>query len=175
MPPTARTGLVIVYTGDGKGKTTAALGSALRAAGHGMRAVVVQFVKAEGCGEHTAAARLAPDLEIRRRGAGWVTGEPTAADRSAADEALAEVARLLAEGACGMVVADEVLTAVGLGLVTREAVEGLLEARPAGVHLVLTGRGAWPRLVERADLVTEMRCVKHPHARGVGPQAGVEY
>ncbi|MFO8014072.1 MAG: cob(I)yrinic acid a,c-diamide adenosyltransferase [Phycisphaerae bacterium] len=168
-------GRVIVYTGDGKGKTTAALGTALRAVGHGLAAAVVQFVKARPSGEHAAAERLAPDLTIRRMGAGWVTDEATDADLAAAREALAEVRRLLATGRPVMVVADEVLTAVGLGLLEREAVEGLLDARPAEKHLVLTGRGAWPALVERADLVTEMRCVKHPHERGEGPLAGIEF
>jgi len=175
MPNAGPAGRVIVYTGDGKGKTTAALGTALRAVGRGVAVVVVQFVKAEASGEHTAAERLAPDLVIRRRGAGWVTGEPREADRSAAQSALAEVRRLLAEGGAGMVVADEVLTAAGLGLVSRAEVEALLAARPAARHLVLTGRGAWPELVDRADLVTEMRSVKHPHDAGAGPVEGLEY
>jgi len=104
-----------------------------------------------------------------------VTGGPTDADRAAAREALAEVRRMLAAGRPVMVVADEILTAVGLGLLTREEVEALVSARPAETHLVLTGRGAWPALVERADLVTEMRCVKHPFEKGEGPVEGIEY
>ncbi len=168
-------GRVIIYTGEGKGKTTAALGTALRAVGRGLAAGVVQFVKARPSGEHAAAERLAPDLAVRCMGAGWVTGEPTDADRSAAADALAEVRRMLAAGRPVMVVADEVLTAVGLGLVAREDVEDLLSARPAEKHLVLTGRGAWPALLDRADLVTEMRCVKHPHECGEGPVEGIEY
>jgi len=175
MAGASRMGRVIIYTGDGKGKTTAALGTALRAVGHGVAVAVVQFVKARESGEHAAAARLAPDLDLRLMGRGWVRREPTEADRVAAREALAEVRRLLAEGACGMVVADEILTAAGLRLLAREDVEALVAGRPAGVHLVLTGRGAWPALVERADLVTEMRCVKHPHERGEGPVEGIEY
>jgi len=175
MPDAAQSGRVIIYTGDGKGKTTAALGTALRAVGQGIAATVVQFVKAEACGEHAAAERLAPDLVIRLMGRGWVCGEPAEADRSAAREALAEVRRRLAGGGGRMVVADEILTAVGLGLLAPEDVEGLLDARPAGVHLVLTGRGAWPALVAQADLVTEMRCVKHPHEQGEGPVEGIEY
>jgi len=168
-------GRVIIYTGDGKGKTCAALGTALRAVGHGMGAAVVQFVKAKACGEHAAAARLAPDLDLRLMGAGWVRGEPAESDLEAARHALAEVRRRLADPDAKMVVADEILTAVGLGLVTREDVEALLPARPPGVHLVLTGRGAWPALVEQADLVTEMRCVKHPLEKGEGPVEGIEY
>jgi len=175
MSNAAPRGRVIIYTGDGKGKTCAALGTALRAVGQGIRTTVVQFVKAEPCGEHAAAARLAPDLDLRLMGVGWVKGEATASDRAAAGEALAEVRRLLAAGTAGMVVADEILTAAGLGLLAREAVEALLGERPPGVHLVLTGRDSWPALVERADLVTEMRCVKHPHERGEGPIEGIEY
>ena len=175
MPNAGPTGRVIVYTGDGKGKTTAALGTALRAVGRGLAVVVVQFVKAKESGEHAAAERLAPDLVIRRMGAGWVTGEPTDADGAAAREALAEVRRLLAEGGAGMVVADEVLTAAGLGLLSREDVEALLAARPPDRHLVLTGRGAWPELIAQADLATEMRSVKHPHDAGAGPVEGIEY
>jgi len=175
MSTAAPRGRVIIYTGEGKGKTTAALGTAMRAVGHGMGAVVVQFVKARPCGEHAAAARLAPNLGLRLMGAGWVAGEATDADRSAAAEALAEVRRLLSGDAVRMVVADEILTAVGLGLVPRDEVEALLSERPPEKHLVLTGRGAWPALVQRADLVTEMRSVKHPHDRGEGPVAGIEY
>ena len=175
MSSASARGRVIIYTGDGKGKTTAALGTALRAVGHGIGATVVQFVKAKACGEHAAAARLAPDLDLRLMGHGWVRGEATESDRSAAREALAEVRRLLSGGTGRMVVADEILTAVGLRLLAREDVEALVAGRPTGVHLVLTGRGAWPALVAQADLVTEMRCVKHPHERGDGPQQGIEY
>jgi len=175
MSTTGPAGRTIVYTGDGKGKTTAALGTALRAVGRGVAVAVVQFVKAEDSGEHAAAERLAPDLVLRRMGTGWVTGEPSEAARSAAAAALAEVRRLLSEGRAGMVVADEILTAAGLGLLSRADVEALLAARPADRHLVLTGRGAWPELIDRADLVTEMRSIKHPYDAGAGPVEGVEY
>ena len=168
-------GLVIVHTGDGKGKTTAALGLALRAVGHRMRVAFVQFVKAAAVGEHEAAKRLAPDLEIFRMGAGCVTGEPRPEDRAAARRALALARQCLGQGRYAMVVADEILTAVGLDLLTRDEAESLLDARPAAVHLVLTGRGAWPGLVDRADLVTEMRSLKHPHDAGLGAQEGVEF
>jgi len=175
MSDAAPTGLTIVYTGEGKGKTSAALGTALRAVGHGLSVSMVQFVKVQPSGEREAAARLAPDLTIHAMGRGWVRGAPTEADLAAARGALAAVRRLLAEEGPAMVVADEILTAVGLGLLGREDVEALVAARPGDRHLVLTGRGVWPELVERADLVTEMRSVKHPHDRGVGPQAGIEF
>ena len=174
---TAKTtrGLVIVYTGDGKGKTTAALGTALRAVGHGRRVVFIQFIKAWSVGEHEAAKRLAPHLEIFRLGRGFVVGQPTDEHLRAAREALEFVRRRLKEGRHDMVVADEILSAVGLKLLCAEDVESLLADRPPEVHLVLTGRGAWPGLIERADLVTDMRLVKHPYEKGVEAQEGVEF
>ena len=167
-------GLVIINTGDGKGKTTAALGMAMRAVGHGLRVVFVQFIKAWSVGEHEAAARLAPQLEIFRMGKGFV-GEATPEHRAAAHEALEFVRQCLTGGRHEMVVADEVLTAAGLGLLTHEEVEALLADRPREVHLVLTGRGAWDSLIEKADLVTDMRLIKHPYDKGVQAQEGVEF
>jgi len=168
-------GLVIVNTGDGKGKTTAALGMAMRAVGHGMHVAFVQFVKAAAVGEHEAAVRLAPELEIFQMGCGCVTGEPTDEDLRAAREALETTRACLTRGRYAMVVADEAITAVGLNLLDRDAVESLLADRPADVHLVLTGRGAWPSLTDRADLVTEMHSVKHPHETGGGALEGIEF
>jgi len=168
-------GLVIVYTGDGKGKTTAALGTAMRAVGHGRRVAFVQFIKARSVGEHEAAARLAPHLEIFRMGRGFVGGQPTDEHLKAAREALAFVRQCLNEGCYDMVVADEIFSAVKLKLISAEDVESLLADRPAAVHLVLTGRGAWPGLIERADLVTDMRLVKHPYEKGVRAQEGIEF
>lgn len=168
-------GLVIVYTGDGKGKTTAALGMALRAVGHGLRVAFVQFVKVEETGERQAAARLGPALAIFAMGRGFVTGEPGPEHREAAARALGLVRQCLEGGQYDVVVADEVLAAAQLRLVSREEVESLLPDRPADVHLVLTGRGAWPTLIQRADLVTEMRALKHPYDEGVAAQEGVEF
>jgi len=168
-------GLVLVNTGDGKGKTTAALGLAMRAVGHGMRVAFVQFIKAWSVGEHEAAARLAPQLGVFRMGKGFVVGEATPEHLAAAREALEFVRQCLTGGRYEMVVADEVLTAVGLGLITQEEVEALLADRPQGVHLVLTGRGAWDSLVEKADMVTDMRLIKHPYDKGVVAQEGVEF
>jgi cob(I)alamin adenosyltransferase len=168
-------GLVIVNTGDGKGKTTAALGMAMRAVGHGMRVAFIQFVKAWSVGEHEAAGRLAPELEVFRLGKGFVVGDPAPEHLAAAREALEFVRRCLVAGRYQMVVADEVLTAVGLKLISAAEVEDLLGARPPEVHLVLTGRGAWASLIERADLVTDMRLVKHPYEKGVTAQEGVEF
>ena len=168
-------GLVIIHTGDGKGKTTAALGMAVRAVGHGLRIAFVQFIKASSTGEHEALSRLAPNLQIFRMGRGLVIDEATPEHVAAAHEALAFVRTCLTDGQFDLVVADEILVAAGLNLLAREEVESLLAARPPAVHLILTGRGAWDALVERADLVTEMRLVKHPYQQGIEAQAGVEF
>jgi cob(I)alamin adenosyltransferase len=168
-------GLVIVFTGDGKGKTTAALGLGLRAAGHQMHVALVQFIKAERAGEHVAVARLAPHIDLFCMGKGFVVGEPAPEHIEAARAALGKVRECLRGGRYHLVVADEILMAVDLKLLAAADVESLLADRPADVHLVLTGRGAWPALIERADLVTDMRMVKHPFQQGIEAQEGIEF
>lgn len=174
-----RRGLVMVFTGDGKGKTTAALGMGLRAWGHGMRVLVLQFLKSPSwpTGEREAVRHL-EGFEIRPLGLGFVRGkseEELRPHREAAGKALAVAREALAAGKWDLVVLDEVFAAINLGLLTEEAVHALLDARSPAVHLVLTGRGAPERIIARADLVTEMREVKHHYARGVGAQRGIEY
>jgi cob(I)alamin adenosyltransferase len=178
MAGATRQGLVIVLTGDGKGKTTSALGMAMRAVGSGLRVVMVQFIKARQAGEDKAAARLAPRLQVHRKGLGFVPpigSGPIQEHQAAAREALELVRGLLCGRKHAMVIADEILTAIGLGLVSADDVLGLLEDRPAAVHLVLTGCGAPQRIIDRADLVTEMRLVKHPHQKGLEAQEGIEF
>jgi len=177
MGASSERGLIIVFTGDGKGKTCAALGQAVRAVGRGLRVLVVQFLKACASGEHEAARRLAPDLEIRVMGRGFVPppDDPAFGEhRAAAREALVYAREMLRSGERDMLVADEILTAVGLKVLAEEDVLALLDDRPPGVHLVLTGRGATESLVRRADLVTEMHSRKHPHDEGAEAQEGVE-
>jgi len=178
MGVSSKRGLVIVFTGDGKGKTCAALGQAVRAVGRGLRVLVVQFLKACASGEHEAARRLAPDLEIRVMGRGFVPlpDDPAFGEhRAAAREALEYARKVLRSGERDVVVADEILTAVGLAVLDETDVLSLLDARPPGVHLVLTGRGATARLVARADLVTEMHALKHPYDSGGGAEPGIEF
>ncbi len=171
-------GLVLVFTGDGKGKTTAALGLALRAWGQGMRVLVIQFIKADvETGELKAAARL-DGLEIRPLGAGFVyPGDEQALERhrEAATAALAAGRAALEGKQHHMIVLDEIFYALGLDLVTAEQVLALLALKPEGVHLVLTGRGAPPEILARADLVTEMREIRHHYRNGVKAQQGIEY
>jgi cob(I)alamin adenosyltransferase len=169
-------GLVQVYTGNGKGKTTAALGLGLRAAGHGLKVHMIQFMKGGGpYGEHTAAERLAPWLRISPTGqAGWVKkGAPDPEDRREAERALELARQALAEN-YDLVILDEANGAVDFGLVSVEELLALIAMKPAAVELVLTGRNAHERILEAADLVSEMREVKHYYRQGIGFRAGIE-
>jgi len=171
-------GLVIVFTGDGKGKTTAALGMALRAWGHGMRVLIVQFIKSTRVetGERLAAARLGERFVIKTLGEGFLFGEgDLARHREAAGRALEAAREAVQSGEYDLVVLDEITHALRHGLITEEAVLELVTSKPPAVHLVLTGRDASRTLIERADLVTEMRAVKHHYQRGVPAQKGIEY
>ncbi|HAK95536.1 MAG TPA: cob(I)yrinic acid a,c-diamide adenosyltransferase [Planctomycetes bacterium] len=169
-------GYVHLYTGDGKGKTSAALGLALRAAGAGLPVFIAQFAKARPSAERAALARLEPLVEVRCFGRpSFVVGAPAAEDIAAAREGLDHVRRVLAEGRHRVVILDEAATAAAAGLIDVEAVLALIDARPPGVELVVTGRDADARLIARADLVTEMRAVKHYFAAGVPAREGIEF
>jgi cob(I)alamin adenosyltransferase len=170
-------GRVLLFTGDGKGKTTAALGMALRACGHGMRVLVLQFIKAAITGELTASRQLA-GVEFAQAGRGFVPkpGSPHFEEhRGAAREGLEKAAEALASGRYDLVILDEICNAVAAGLLTEESVAMLVRNRPLAITVVLTGRGATPRLVALADTVTEMRSVKHALAAGRRAQKGVEF
>ncbi len=175
-PSEIGSGFIHLYTGEGKGKTTAALGLALRAVGSGLRVLVVQFLKGGETGEHEAARSLSPLLEIRPRGReGFVDPADThEADRLLAAAALAEAVRETASRDWDLVILDEVNTAVHFRLLPEAAVLALCDDKPGGVELVLTGRYASPALMARADLVTEMREVKHYFQRGVAARRGIE-
>ena len=172
------TGCLQVYTGDGKGKTTAAFGLALRAAGHGLRVYVGQFMKGFAYGELTAAAALGGRIEVEQFGSRecipW-RAEPDATEVARAAAGLERCVEVMLSGSRAVVVLDEVTVAVYFLLI---ALESLLDAagrRPPGVELVCTGRWAPEALIARADLVTEMREVKHPYAqRGLAARDGIE-
>lgn len=171
-------GLVMIFTGDGKGKTTAALGAALRAWGHGMRVLIIQFVKSGRVetGESLAATRLGERFVIKTLGEGFVFGgEGVERHREAAERAIAEAREAVEKGEYDMVVLDEITHAINHGLITEEAVLALITAKPPPVHLILTGRGAADALVEHADTVTEMRDIKHHYEHGLAAQRGIEY
>lgn len=169
---------LLIFTGDGKGKTTAALGMALRTAGHGHRVAIIQFIKSNpATGELRALARL-PEVEIVQMGLGFLPPPDSPAmdgHRQPAERALAAAREVLRRGAHRLVILDEACIALQAGLIGMEAVlEVLSEARP-GVCVVVTGRGAPPRLLELADTVTEMRCLRHAFQRGTAAQEGVEF
>jgi cob(I)alamin adenosyltransferase len=169
-------GCVQVYTGNGKGKTTAALGLALRAVGRGLRVCVLQFIKGGGpYGEHLIAAKLAPLLTVIQTGRpGWVNTRDITEDRELAQEALKQARELLTSGKYDLLVLDEINGAVGFGLLDVEQVLELISLRPERVELVLTGRNAHERVMEAADLVTEMREIKHYYKAGVPARIGIE-
>ncbi|MHB8765551.1 MAG: cob(I)yrinic acid a,c-diamide adenosyltransferase [Deferrisomatales bacterium] len=174
----ARQGLVIVHTGDGKGKTTAALGLALRAVGQGLKVAMVQFIKGSWKYGELRAPEFLPGFEIHPMGRGFVNlGSPTPdpEDVALARETFAAGREKVLSGEYGMVILDEVNYAVQYGLVAVDDVLGLIREKPADVHLVLTGRNVRPEVVEAADLVTEMKEIKHPFRQGVKAQKGVEF
>lgn len=169
-------GCVQVYTGNGKGKTTAALGLALRAIGRGLRVCIFQFIKGGGpYGEHLIAEKLAPLFTIIQSGRpGWVNTKDICEDRRVSQEALGRVKEILASEAYDLIVLDEINGAVGFGLIDVEQVLELIALKPERVELVLTGRNAHERVIEAADLVTEMREIKHYYAAGVPARTGIE-
>ncbi|CAH2030189.1 cob(I)yrinic acid a,c-diamide adenosyltransferase [Trichlorobacter ammonificans] len=169
-------GTVQIYTGNGKGKTTAALGLSLRAVGRGLSVCFFQFIKGGGpYGEQLAADRLAPLFTVIQTGRpGWVNTKDITEDRHRAQEALEQAKQLLVSGKYDLFVCDEILGAIGFGLLEVEQVLELISLRPAAVELVLTGRNADQRLIDAADLVTEMREIKHYYRAGVAARTGIE-
>jgi cob(I)alamin adenosyltransferase len=169
-------GLVQVYTGDGKGKTTAALGLALRAAGWGYRTFIGQFMKGQDYGELRGVALLAPYVTLEQFGqpSFMRLEDISPADVAMTQHGLRRVRDVLAGGQYQIVVLDEICMAIYFKLVTLADILQLIDERPCGVELVLTGRRAPQELLDRADLVTEMLEVKHPYQRGIGARRGIE-
>lgn len=170
-------GCVQVYTGNGKGKTTASLGLILRAVGQGLNVCLVQFMKGGGpYGEHLAAARLLPELTVCRSGRdGWVKkGDPAEEDLREAARAYQMAKEALCDTRYDMVVLDEINGAVDFGLLAVEQVLELIALKRNNVELVMTGRNAHDQVIQQADLVTEMREVKHYYQTGVDARVGIE-
>jgi cob(I)alamin adenosyltransferase len=168
-------GLISIFTGDGKGKTTAALGSALRASGHGMKTIVIQFVKGDpDCGEHLFASkyRLFDIIQLAKGDSFHMSKEDL---KRVAGETLRYAAKAIAGGQYQMVILDEILVAIKKGLLSTAEVVDLVNRKPQSVELILTGRYAPPEIIEIADLVTEMRLVKHPFRRGIAARRGIEF
>lgn len=174
---TGEKGLIMVFTGNGKGKSTAAFGMAMRAVQHGLKLAVVQYVKgAMQTAEPDAFARLGAEVEWHRMGEGfhWIT-QDAERDQKAAARAWELTLSLFARPDLGMIVLDEILVAIRLKQLDQSAVLGALENKRPDLHVVLTGRGASDELIEKADLVTEMKMVKHHYRAGIGAQRGIEF
>ena len=175
-PRERRTGLVILNTGDGKGKTTAALGTLLRARGRDMTVAMLQFLKTEGVqrGEHIAAEKLGVEIVPMGAGFTWLS-ERIEEDRALARECWAQCREVLDSGRYDIVIFDELTYPLAYGWLDHGEVLPAIRDRPAGTHVIITGRMATPELIEFADLVTEMKDVKHPYrTRGIGAQPGLE-
>jgi cob(I)alamin adenosyltransferase len=174
-----RRGLVIVNTGPGKGKTTAAMGTALRAVGNGMRVLMLQFIKGSWhYGELDAVKAFGDKFLMKQMGRGFVkvgAEKPDPEDVRLVEEAWAEGERAIQSGDWDLVILDEINYAISYGMLDASKVAAALQRRPDQVHVILTGRNAHPTIVELADTVTEMRQIKHAYEHGVMAQRGIEY
>jgi cob(I)alamin adenosyltransferase len=170
----ASKGLIQVYTGNGKGKTTAAIGLAIRATGQGMKVIVIQFVKGDHtCGEHRFVAKYHP-FNIVELNIGNSFTQTLDELRPVTQQTLAFAEETIVGGSYNMVILDEIFVAKKKGLITTEQIKNLINKKPERVELVLTGRGAPEEIIQRADLVTEMLAVKHPFTTGITRRRGIE-
>jgi len=174
-----RRGLLIVFTGNGKGKTSAATGTALRAVGNGLKVLMIQFIKGSWhYGELDAARMLGGAFEIRVMGRGFVkigTQKPDPEDIRLAEEAWKAAVEAMQGGGYDMLILDEVNYAIHYRMLSIDSVLAGLAGRPESLHVICTGRNAHPRLVEAADMVSEIKEIKHPYEKGILAQRGIEY
>lgn len=177
--PDIRRGLIIVNTGPGKGKTTAAMGTALRAVGNGMKVLMLQFLKGSWhYGELDAVKAFGDNFVMKQLGRGFVKvggAETDPEDIRMVEEAWQESREAILSGRWDIVILDEINYAISYGMLDPEKVVETLKQKPEMVHVILTGRNAHPRIVEAADTVTEMRQVKHAYESGIQAQRGIEY
>ncbi|MGD0155951.1 MAG: cob(I)yrinic acid a,c-diamide adenosyltransferase [Terracidiphilus sp.] len=175
----SRKGLILINTGPGKGKTTAALGTALRAVGCGMKVLMLQFIKGSWhYGELDAVEAFGPNFVLKQMGRGFVKiggAEPDPEDVRLVQAAWEEARAAIDSGEWDLVVLDEINYAINYGMLDAAVVAEALKRKPEMVHVILTGRNAHPLLVELADTVTEMREVKHAYQKGILAQRGIEY
>lgn len=169
---------ILIFTGDGKGKTTAALGMVLRAAGHGIKTAVLQFIKSDASTGECESVKLLPGVTLEQYGRGFVPRPDSPAfetHRQAAHAGLIAARKAIAESDAELIVLDEICVALAHDLITESEVLALLDLARPGTRLVLTGRGATPGLIGRADTVTEMLAIKHGMSEGIDAQKGVEW
>jgi cob(I)alamin adenosyltransferase len=170
-----RKGYVQVYTGNGKGKTTAALGLAFRAAGAGFKVFIAQFIKKGRYSEHKALERFSDLITLRQFGHGFIMKDtPTATDIAAAKKGMGEIEEAIRSRNYDVVIVDEVNVALYYRLIDVEDVLRWIREKPTSVELVLTGRNADERIISEADLVTEMKEIKHYYQQGVQARVGIE-
>lgn len=168
-------GYVQIYTGDGKGKTTAALGLALRAAGAGLKVFIGQFIKSGDYSEIKAMSKFNDLITIRQYGKGrFIKGHPSNEDRELAANGIQQLQQIAGSGAYQVVIADEGNVAVTSGLIGQSDLLKLIDCRHPGTELIITGRGASAEVMEKADLVTEMKPLKHYFHNGVAARVGIE-
>lgn len=174
---TAKRGLVMVITGNGKGKTTSAFGQALRAIGQGYRVCIIQFMKGRKYGEVIAAEKYLPDLTFYQFGLDSfvMRDNPAGVDVELARQGFAKAKEVIRSGEYDMVILDEINVAVDFGLIPEEELLDLVKSKPAEVDLLLTGRYAPEKLKEIADLVSEVTEIKHHYSAGIKDRAGIEY
>lgn len=169
-------GYVQVYTGNGKGKSSAAFGMALRAAGAGLHVYLAQFIKKGNYSEIKAFARFADIISVRQFGRGcFIRGKPSKKDRDLAKKGLGEAEKELISGNFDLVILDEANCAVSIGLFSASELLGVISRKPSNVEMIITGRNADPLIIESADLVTEMIEIKHYCGKGVRARKGIEF
>ena len=169
-----RHGLIIVHTGNGKGKTTAALGLAIRAWSAGLKVLILQFIKG-GRRSSELTALDALKIEVRQMGLGFITKENFDEQKKSARSAVEIAQKEILSGDWDLIILDEINYAVKFGLLDAAEILELIKIRPPQLHLVFTGRDALPELIDAADLVTEMKLIKHPFRQGISAQVGIEF
>ncbi|MEK6192818.1 MAG: cob(I)yrinic acid a,c-diamide adenosyltransferase [Deltaproteobacteria bacterium] len=168
-------GYVQVYTGNGKGKTTASLGLSLRAAGAGLKVFIAQFLKQGDYSEIRALERFSDLIRIEQYGLGrFIKGKPTEEEIQAAQKGLQEVKEAMLSGEYDVIIVEEGNVAASCGLFEVQKLLELISQKPDSLELVITGRGATPEVIEQADLVTEMKEIKHYYQEGVAARVGIE-
>lgn len=168
-------GKVHVYTGDGKGKTTAALGLSIRAAGAGLRVFFAQFIKSDEYSEIKALKRFSDLITVEQFGlGGFIGGNPSSGDIEAAQKGVARIREIISSETYDMVVLDEANIAVKYQLISEQDLLDIIDAKSKNIELVITGRDAAPKIMDKADLVTQMKAVKHYFQNGVEARVGIE-
>jgi len=172
-------GLILIYTGNGKGKTTASLGTAFRSIGYNWNVCIVQFIKGDWKYGEMEAVKLIPNIELHQMGRGFckIMGDdiPESEHRESAENALEFVTEKMLSNKYQLLILDEIFVAISLGLLKEKKVIEFIKKKPNQVNLILTGRDATKKIIEIADLVTEMKEIKHPYQKGILSKKGIDY